>query len=750
MNSDVSLSQTRSHDRTRVAVDAQPRRAFSAEQLWITIPAVLRRFSIVLSAATADGIYLCRWPRVATMLPVISLLFGLFSGTLHWSVLTIGDGTISPANLVVAFAQNLPLVLAAVLLGSLGASLGLLLVVGYGIGDFFFAGPQFQVITGTLISRFIDLQIPRLLSYVLFFALAVMPTLGTKRIVENLSAVTRRLRAFGVLLAGVIQVILQGCFVYGWTLAAPMIFRTLWSWSGNAAPITVFYYRDAMQVLLPATAMVSMLVRNLLVLWAKRDRRVVALVLRLGLAVSESDLRPAFSRRLPSILRTVLWAAMTTLLISGLIATPSLAGLLFITFAAVRAARVSLLPKRVEWTSWVAVITKLPVIVRLPGAMFGSYVISRFVLTLPGQAAALNPIAGAFHAELLSLILGLLITVALLPEWPAGSRIDTCANEIEEPPRPPRESRSLVRSLLFLATVTLFCTQSARATCLDPVCCFGGNNSLASGVVIGLLALVAGFALLPLLEPAGALLTEYAWGELSDVLASGVATSADQGEMALDYGSMDLPSILRGLDETEAGQLIQLARGSGGADALSQAMPQLSEIVDSSEDINALMQKIGSRGTADLSGPLQAQRSGALLELRAALSELSDGGRGISQFQDYVLDKAGRLQPGADIITESGDLIQLKNYGGDNWMTNLTGAINRQARSDFVRYGLNGWADGSGTPLSGNMEFQFNARRLLYEGKTTEEIQEFANDLTNSLQRRWGQYGLNYSVVPSY
>ena len=383
MNSNVSLSQTRSPDRARVAVDGQPRQAFSIEQLWITIPAALRRFSMVLSAATADGIYLCRWPRVATLLPVISLLFGLLSGTLHWSVLTIGDGSISPATPVVAFAQNLPLVLAAVILGSLGASLGLLLVAGYGIGDFFFAGPQFQVVTGNLISRFVDLQVPRLLSYLLFLALAVMPTLGTKRIVENLLAVTRRLGAVGVLLAGVIQVILQGCFVYGWTLAAPMIFRTLWSWSGNSAPITVFYYRDAMHVLLPASAMISMLLRNLLVLWAKRDRRVVALVLRLGLAVSESDLRPAFSRRLPSILRTLLWAAMTTLLISGLIATPSLAGLLFITFAAVRAVRVSLLPKRVEWTQLGSRDDQVAGHRRLPGAMFGSHVVSRFVLTPP-------------------------------------------------------------------------------------------------------------------------------------------------------------------------------------------------------------------------------------------------------------------------------------------------------------------------------------------------------------------------------
>ena len=127
----------------------------------------------------------------------------------------------------------------------------------------------------------------------------------------------------------------------------------------------------------------------------------------------------------------------------------------------------------------------------------------------------------------------------------------------------------------------------------------------------------------------GALLGEYAWGELSDVLASGIATLADHGEMVLDYGSLDLPTILRGLDETEAGQLIQLARGSGGADALSQAMPRLSEIVDSNEDINAIIQKIGSQGMADLSGPLQAQRSGDLLELRAALSELSDRGRGM-------------------------------------------------------------------------------------------------------------------------
>ena len=47
------------------------------ERWWVTVPGRLRQYSVYLSAAWADGIYLTAWPMVAALAPVVLLLFGL-------------------------------------------------------------------------------------------------------------------------------------------------------------------------------------------------------------------------------------------------------------------------------------------------------------------------------------------------------------------------------------------------------------------------------------------------------------------------------------------------------------------------------------------------------------------------------------------------------------------------------------------------------------------------------------------------
>src|SRR2546430_1953090 len=107
---------------------------------WVEIPGKLRRSSTLLWAAWSDGVYLTAWPRIITILAVAVFLLGFIEGGTHWSPIAIWDQRMT-AEPAVAFAQMPYLLIIGVVLGSLSANLGLVLVLGYALGDFFWAGP---------------------------------------------------------------------------------------------------------------------------------------------------------------------------------------------------------------------------------------------------------------------------------------------------------------------------------------------------------------------------------------------------------------------------------------------------------------------------------------------------------------------------------------------------------------------------------------------------------------------------------
>lgn len=109
---------------------------------WVKIPAALRKYSSLLSAAWVDGVYLTAWPRAAMFLSVASLILGFTVGATHWSFWTI-DAT--GGSQAVAFSQMLPLLLVAVAVGSLSGNAGTMLVLGYVIGDYLGRRPAVSI-----------------------------------------------------------------------------------------------------------------------------------------------------------------------------------------------------------------------------------------------------------------------------------------------------------------------------------------------------------------------------------------------------------------------------------------------------------------------------------------------------------------------------------------------------------------------------------------------------------------------------
>src|SRR5437588_3875172 len=155
------------------------RTALFIDRWWVDIPGVLRRYSLLVSETWSDGIYLTAWPLPSVLAPLLVLLIGLIEGATHWSFL-IND-TVSFGQPAIAFTELLPLMIFTAAMGAISANLGLMLVLGYALGDLLIFG-SISANTAALnlpdnpLLAFIYLRVPQLVSYGLFFLLAVMPT----------------------------------------------------------------------------------------------------------------------------------------------------------------------------------------------------------------------------------------------------------------------------------------------------------------------------------------------------------------------------------------------------------------------------------------------------------------------------------------------------------------------------------------------------------------------------------------------
>jgi len=381
---------------------------------WIVCPTVIRRYSVVLSAAWADGIYLSAWSRLATILPALLVAIGLLEGATHWGLLTIGDGATSTGIHAVAFAQMLPLIIVAAIAGSLSANLGLAITLGYALGDFFVAGPQFSWGTPG-VDQFLHLRVPQLVSYLLFFMLTVQPILTAQILTRSLKWLVQRPDAPSKIAAVIIMASLQGVLLYAWTLAAPMVIRILWDWAGATPPVTFTHFSEITSTWLPLAGVVASLARAWLSFRAAPSAAVARNIDALTRAFRQSDERPAPTRRMPIPVRAALSALLVTLFVSGFIATFALGLVIWAFVSGILIARSTILTKHPGWNQWAEFAQQIPLIFRWGAAMTASYLLARSTLALPGQAASINRAAGAFQAELVSLALTLVVCLLLLP-----------------------------------------------------------------------------------------------------------------------------------------------------------------------------------------------------------------------------------------------------------------------------------------------------------------------------------------------
>ncbi len=410
---------------TRQPVPAEPL-AFpesAIEILWVRIPVFVRRYSMILAEVWHDGIYMTAWPLPSLIAPTLVFVFGFLQGIFHWDF-----GIHDSYTGTVTFTGSLPLLLIAAVVGAFSAQSGLLLVLGYGLGDFFITGPQVSAHFGSLpdnaLTEFIFLRIPLLVTYVLFFLLAVMPTLTAKFLLFGLRPLLRNQQPPVVWLRVGLNALLQGAVVYAWTLAVPLYIRILWGWTNSSPPLSATYYPQSLKNLIIGVAVIASIIRGIVAYRVEREQRVAQRVARLVLGLRQADSQPAFTRRIPLFVKALLLAVGMTVLFSGFIGSIAEAAVVFIFLVLILLARMVWLPHLAFWSAWTNFITRIPLLVRLVIGAVVSYILGHLLLSvIPDLPTLSNTNSGTFLWLLVGICLSLLVFIILVPQVPPASSV---------------------------------------------------------------------------------------------------------------------------------------------------------------------------------------------------------------------------------------------------------------------------------------------------------------------------------------
>ena len=441
---------------------------------WSRTSAQLRKVSTLVSEAWIDGIYLTAWPRAAVILPIGIFLLGVLEGATHWTFLWSLNGVATTSAHVFDFVQMFPLLYLAVICGALSSQLGLLLVAGFALGDFFIRGSPLRHAPAAS-WNFAHLHVPQLISYLAFFLLAVAPTLTSKAMVASLPRWLRRSGTPYLAFAALLACAIQGLSVHAWTLAVTMIVRVHWLWGRVTPPFAVFDFSPLVNPSLPVAAMIGMAGRFCLSFLARRKLNPSAIT------AARQQTRMIDRHRASSVVSALLsalgTALVTTALISGLFDSITRGLAVFAIVAALFLVRDLVLLNALPWKAWSRLANHVPLLLRWAGAILAAYGATRWILSSPRFSARGNAIPGAFGAEIFCFLVGLVICVVLLPAPVTANRQARFSRTI----------RAGAKVFVLLGVLTFAARHAVAGICLDPFCCFGGNNLLAALVVAAFL-----------------------------------------------------------------------------------------------------------------------------------------------------------------------------------------------------------------------------------------------------------------------
>lgn len=330
---------------------------------WVRLPLASRRLSRGLLVTLLDGIYLMAWPRVAAsatpLVVVAGFLLGLHPGP---------DSTLQNPE---AFSQFLPVLILAVVVGALSGQLGAGFLIGYVVGDFFFATTGWEDV--------LEVRIPLLITYALLAFPTIFFPLFTKALVVRFTILIRVGSWASVVGGGVMAAFFSWVLVYLWTDTASVLLRPVFTWQGTSIPPEAILGLQSYSILLATLAAVSSAARiGLQALTAYSpaySRPLDSVQEQLN---SASPLIPLVER-IPLPLRVMAKAVAITLVLAGLYSFWLEGVALGVLILLVIAARQGLIS--VPLGRWPDLVEKMPRVLRLG---VGLLVVS--LLTLPVSA----------------------------------------------------------------------------------------------------------------------------------------------------------------------------------------------------------------------------------------------------------------------------------------------------------------------------------------------------------------------------
>ena len=291
------------------------------------------------------------WPRAAAFVTPLVVVAGF--------VLGLHPGPDPTSQSPEAFSQFLPVLILAVVVGALGAQLGAGFLIGYAVGDFFFATTGWDSI--------LEVRIPLLITYALLAFPTIFFPLFTKALLVRFTILPRAGRRIGawasVAGAGVVAAILSWVLVYLWTDTASVLLRPIFTWQGVEIPQEAILGLQSHSILLASLAAVASVIRiglqSLTAYYPAYSRHLDSAQEQLASASPATPL----ADRVPLPLRVTAKAAFITLVLAGLYSFWLEAVALGILILVVLAARKRLI--RIPLGRWPGLIERVPVLLRL-------------------------------------------------------------------------------------------------------------------------------------------------------------------------------------------------------------------------------------------------------------------------------------------------------------------------------------------------------------------------------------------------
>jgi len=405
----------------------------------VGLPSACRRFSASLAAYLLDGVWVFAFPRLAMAATPVAFVVGLIIG-------------ITSLGYDVAPFESILLVAAIVVVGTLGAHLGLATVSGLAIGDFFLAGRAWTldrpflgkgsgVLDHGLVGALGRERIPLLLGY----ALLLFVTVGIPVLVKTMLAqlpirdkddgnaalpgadalehgeAVESETPSGLALSTPAQIVLSvaghGCLTYFlvgfWVEATPVLLRPIWTWpldqlSQRKVSLALVQPLQENGTRVIVAAVIASIVRMGLQwhvrLDGDRSRRMSDLQTRLRRHFGAA--RPPGRPR--KLARVVFRAAAGTLLLSGIIPTWADAAVLAAVLLLGGLLQAGIIP--VPLGRWPEIAQRIPLLFRVAAAVLFLRI---FVQAFAERLVDLK--AETFRTFLVVCVLGVFVFLLALP-----------------------------------------------------------------------------------------------------------------------------------------------------------------------------------------------------------------------------------------------------------------------------------------------------------------------------------------------